>query len=59
MLAGILLFTVASALCGTAATLWLLIAARSEAAGEPPRLNLAVVYPGEPQQASLQLMWQW
>ncbi|MEA1031429.1 acyl-CoA dehydrogenase [Pseudomonas sp. N-137] len=27
---------------------WLLIAARSEAAGEPPRLNLAVVYPGEP-----------
>lgn len=27
---------------------WLLIAARSEAAGEPPRLNLAVVYPGSP-----------
>jgi hypothetical protein len=27
---------------------WLLIAARCEAPGEPPRLNLAVVYPGEP-----------
>ena len=27
---------------------WLLVAARSEAAGEAPRLNLAVVYPGEP-----------
>lgn len=27
---------------------WLLIAARSEAPGETPRLNLAVVYPGEP-----------
>ncbi|MFJ2712484.1 acyl-CoA dehydrogenase [Pseudomonas sp. NPDC087346] len=27
---------------------WLLIAARSEAPGETPRLSLAVVYPGEP-----------
>ena len=27
---------------------WLLIAARSEAPGESPRLSLAVVYPGEP-----------
>jgi hypothetical protein len=27
---------------------WLLIAARCEAPGEPPRLNLAVVYPDEP-----------
>jgi hypothetical protein len=27
---------------------WLLIAARCEAAGEKPRLSLAVVYPGEP-----------
>ncbi|MBI6618567.1 acyl-CoA dehydrogenase [Pseudomonas corrugata] len=27
---------------------WLLIAARSEAADEAPRLNMAVVYPGEP-----------
>ena len=27
---------------------WLLVAARSEAPGESPRLNLAVVYPGEP-----------
>ncbi|MFG0411767.1 acyl-CoA dehydrogenase [Pseudomonas sp. NY5710] len=27
---------------------WLLVAARSEAAGAAPRLNLAVVYPGEP-----------
>ncbi|RII79416.1 acyl-CoA dehydrogenase middle domain-containing protein [Pseudomonas monteilii] len=27
---------------------WLLVAARSEAAGAAPQLNLAVVYPGEP-----------
>ncbi|KQT66834.1 MULTISPECIES: acyl-CoA dehydrogenase family protein [unclassified Pseudomonas] len=27
---------------------WLLVAARSEEPGEPPRLSLAVVYPGEP-----------
>ncbi|MDR6714818.1 hypothetical protein J2W83_004455 [Pseudomonas hunanensis] len=27
---------------------WLLVAARCEAPGEPPRLSLAVVYPGEP-----------
>jgi hypothetical protein len=27
---------------------WLLVAARSEAVGEAPRLSLAVVYPGEP-----------
>ncbi|NSX11655.1 acyl-CoA dehydrogenase [Pseudomonas lini] len=27
---------------------WLLVAARSEEPGEAPRLNLAVVYPGEP-----------
>jgi len=27
---------------------WLLVAARSEGQGEPPRLSLAVVYPGEP-----------
>ncbi|MFK0088260.1 acyl-CoA dehydrogenase [Pseudomonas sp. NPDC090755] len=27
---------------------WLLVAARSEAAGEAPQLSLAVVYPGEP-----------
>lgn len=27
---------------------WLLVAARSEALGEPTRLSLAVVYPGEP-----------
>ena len=27
---------------------WLLVAARSEGPGEGPRLNLAVVYPGEP-----------
>jgi len=27
---------------------WLLVAARSEGQGEAPRLNLAVVYPGEP-----------
>ncbi|WP_016771323.1 acyl-CoA dehydrogenase family protein [Pseudomonas sp. R62] len=27
---------------------WLLVAARSEELGEPPRLSLAVVYPGEP-----------
>jgi len=27
---------------------WLLVAARSEASGQAPRLNLVVVYPGEP-----------
>lgn len=27
---------------------WMLVAARCEAQGEPPRLSLAVVYPGEP-----------
>ncbi|SDG93644.1 drug resistance transporter, EmrB/QacA subfamily [Pseudomonas benzenivorans] len=48
MLAGILLFTVASALCGTAATLWLLIAARAlQGLGAAIMLALSMALIGE------------
>lgn len=48
MLAGILLFTVASVLCGTAATLWLLIAARAlQGLGAAIMLALSMALIGE------------
>jgi EmrB/QacA subfamily drug resistance transporter len=48
LLAGILLFTVASALCGIAPTLWLLIAARAaQGLGSAIMMALAMAFVGE------------